>query len=147
MIEKTYKGQGIKKNFNSDKNRITNLGKILRSTSLDEIPELLNVIKGDMSIVGPRPLLMEYIPLYSKEQFRRMEMKPGITGWAQVNGRNAISWEQKFKYDIWYVDNHNIWLDVKIIFLTIWLVLRRHGISAKGEATMNMFKGSGKLKK
>jgi lipopolysaccharide/colanic/teichoic acid biosynthesis glycosyltransferase len=111
---------------------------------LDELPELWNVVRGEMSIVGPRPLLMEYLPLYSKEQRRRHEVRPGITGWAQVNGRNAISWEEKFELDVWYVDNRNVWLDLKIIFLTFLKVLRREGISASGEATMSKFRGSSK---
>lgn len=125
-----------------DSERITNLGRFLRSSSLDELPELWNVIKGDMSLVGPRPLLMEYLPLYSPEQARRHEVRPGVTGWAQVNGRNAISWEEKFKLDVWYVDNRTLWLDFKIIWLTIRKVLKRDGISAAGEATMPKFTGN-----
>lgn len=125
-----------------DAQRLTNFGKLLRSTSLDELPSLWNVLKGDMSIVGPRPLLMEYVPLYSVEQARRHEVRPGITGWAQVNGRNAISWEEKFKLDVWYVENQSFWLDIKIILLTIKKVLLRDGISADGEATMPKFTGS-----
>ena len=120
--------------------RLTSFGRFLRSTSLDELPELWNVIKGDMSLVGPRPLLMEYMPLYSSEQARRHEVRPGITGWAQVNGRNAISWEDKFMLDLWYVDNHRLWLDIKILWLTVRKVLVRDGISAPGDATMPMFK-------
>src|SRR5690606_32817678 len=120
------------------------LGRFLRSTSLDELPELWNVIKGEMSLVGPRPLLMEYLPLYSPRQARRHEVRPGITGWAQVNGRNAISWEEKFELDVWYVDNRSIRLDFRILFLTIRRVLCRDGISAAGEATMSKFTGSGK---
>lgn len=126
----------------SDSIRLTRFGKFLRSTSLDELPELWNVVKGEMSLVGPRPLLMEYIPLYSAEQFRRHEVWPGVTGWAQINGRNAISWEDKFKLDIWYVDNQSLWLDIKIIWLTLKKVIVRDGISAHGEATMPRFKGS-----
>ena len=126
-----------------DAQRMTPFGAFLRSTSLDELPELWNVLKGDMSLVGPRPLLMEYLPLYSPEQFRRHEVRPGITGWAQVNGRNAISWEEKFKLDVWYVDNRSFWLDLKIIYLTVKKVLVRDGISAEGEATMSKFTGSG----
>lgn len=125
-----------------DEVRLTPFGKLLRGTSLDELPELWNVLKGDMSLVGPRPLLMEYLPLYSSEQRRRHDVKPGITGWAQVNGRNAISWEEKFKLDIWYVDNQSFWLDVKIIFLTVKKVLLRDGISAQGHVTIERFKGS-----
>ena len=125
-----------------DDQRLTRFGHILRSTSLDELPGLLNVIKGDMSLVGPRPLLMEYLPLYSAEQARRHQVRPGITGWAQVNGRNAISWEEKFKLDVWYVDNRSLWLDIKILFLTVRKVFVREGISAAGEATMSKFTGS-----
>jgi lipopolysaccharide/colanic/teichoic acid biosynthesis glycosyltransferase len=121
------------------------LGRLLRSTSLDELPELFNVLKGEMSLVGPRPLLMEYLERYTPEQARRHEVKPGITGWAQVNGRNALSWEEKFELDVWYVDNRSLWLDLKIILLTIWKVLKREGISASGHATMPEFKGSGKI--
>ncbi|WP_269500243.1 sugar transferase [Castellaniella sp. S9] len=124
-----------------DAERMTSLGRVLRATSLDELPELWNVLKGDMSLVGPRPLLMEYLPLYSPEQARRHEVRPGITGWAQVNGRNAISWEEKFALDVWYVDNHNLWLDMKILYMTLRKVLVRDGISAEGEATMPKFKG------
>ncbi len=127
-----------------DEQRMTKLGAFLRSTSLDELPSLWNVLKGDMSLVGPRPLLPEYLPLYSKEQARRHEVKPGITGWAQVNGRNAISWEEKFKMDVWYVDNQSFWLDMKILFLTIKKVLVRDGISADGHVTIEPFKGSEK---
>ncbi|MEQ3621946.1 MAG: sugar transferase [Marinobacter sp.] len=125
-----------------DADRMTPFGQFLRSTSLDELPELWNVLKGDMSLVGPRPLLMEYIPLYSKEQYRRHEARPGVTGWAQVNGRNAISWEDKFKLDVWYVDNRSFWLDLKILFLTVKKVLVRDGISGGGEATMSKFTGN-----
>ena len=126
-----------------DDQRLTLLGSFLRSTSLDELPELWNVLKGDMSLVGPRPLLMEYLPLYSPEQARRHEVRPGVTGWAQVNGRNALSWDEKFKLDVWYVDNQSLWLDIKILFLTVKKVLVREGISADGEATMSKFKGPG----
>ena len=125
-----------------DSERMTPFGSFLRSSSLDELPELWNVIKGDMSLVGPRPLLMEYLPLYSPEQNRRHEVRPGVTGWAQVNGRNAISWEDKFKLDVWYVDNQSLWLDLKILFLTVKKVVVRDGISAEGEATMSKFTGS-----
>lgn len=122
--------------------RLTAFGRFLRSTSLDELPELWNVLKGEMSLVGPRPLLMEYLPRYTPEQARRHEARPGITGWAQVNGRNAISWEEKFKLDVWYVDNQSFWLDLKILFLTVKKVFVREGISAAGEATMPRFTGS-----
>jgi lipopolysaccharide/colanic/teichoic acid biosynthesis glycosyltransferase len=125
-----------------DELRLTTFGKWLRSTSLDELPELFNVLKGDMSLVGPRPLLMEYLPRYSPEQARRHEVKPGITGWAQVNGRNALRWEEKFRLDVWYVDHWNLWLDMKIVLLTIWKVLKREGISAEGCATMPVFTGN-----
>lgn len=124
--------------------RLMRFGRFLRSTSLDELPSLWSVVIGDLSLVGPRPLLMEYLPLYSKEQYRRHEVQPGITGWAQVNGRNAISWEQKFAYDVWYVDNQNFWFDLKILFLTLKKVFIREGISAQGEATMPKFSGSKK---
>ena len=122
--------------------RLTPFGRFLRATSLDELPELWNVLKGDMSLVGPRPLLMEYLPLYSPQQARRHEVRPGITGWAQVNGRNAIGWEDKFTLDVWYVDHRSLWLDVKILWLTVKKVLVREGISADGEATMGRFTGS-----
>ncbi|WP_341863269.1 sugar transferase [Gymnodinialimonas sp. 57CJ19] len=125
-----------------DAERITALGHKLRSSSLDELPELWNVLKGEMSLVGPRPLLMEYVPLYSPKQARRMEVRPGITGWAQVNGRNAISWEEKFELDVWYVDNRTLWLDLKIIWMTIGKVIKKDGISADGEATMTKFTGT-----
>ena len=124
-----------------DERRLTRLGRFLRASSLDELPELLNVLAGDMSVVGPRPLLVQYLPRYSPRQARRHEVKPGITGWAQVNGRNAIGWEQKFELDVWYVDNHSLWLDMKIIGLTILGLLRREGISAPGCATMPEFMG------
>lgn len=131
-------------NLLSDAERLTNFGKFLRSTSLDEIPEFFNVLKGEMSLIGPRPLLVRYLERYTKEQLRRHEVKPGISGWAQVNGRNAISWEDKFKYDIEYVDKLNFLLDLKIIFLTIKKVFKTEGISQKGNATMEEFEGSGK---
>ena len=127
--------------FLSDKVRLTEFGKFLRSTSLDELPGLWNVLKGDMSLVGPRPLLVEYLPLYSEKQSRRHEVRPGITGWAQVNGRNAISWDEKFDLDVWYVDNQSIWLDTKILWLTVKKVITRDGISSSNEATMPAFKG------
>ena len=125
-----------------DAERLTPLGRFLRASSIDELPELWNVLKGDMSLVGPRPLLMEYLPLYSPEQSRRHLMRPGITGWAQVNGRNTLSWEEKFKLDVWYVDNQNMLLDTKILLLTVRKVFVREGISAAGEATMRKFTGS-----
>ena len=121
--------------------RLTPFGHFLRSASLDELPELWNVLKGDMSLVGPRPLLMEYLPLYTPEQARRHEVRPGVTGWAQVNGRNAISWEEKFELDVWYVEHQSLWLDIKILWLTVKKVLVRDGISAAGEATMSKFTG------
>ncbi|GAA0772400.1 sugar transferase [Castellaniella ginsengisoli] len=124
-----------------DAERMTPFGRLLRSTSLDELPELWNVLKGDMSLVGPRPLLMEYLPLYTPDQARRHEVRPGITGWAQVNGRNALGWEDKFRLDVWYVDNQSLWLDLKILYLTVKKVLVRDGISAEGEATMSKFTG------
>lgn len=125
-----------------DEVRLTRFGKWLRHTSLDELPELLNVLKGEVSLVGPRPLLLEYLPRYNAQQARRHEVKPGITGWAQVNGRNALSWEERFRLDVWYVDNWNLWLDVKILLLTLWKVLKREGISAEGSATMPVFMGT-----
>jgi lipopolysaccharide/colanic/teichoic acid biosynthesis glycosyltransferase len=126
-----------------DSERLTPFGKLLRSSSLDELPSLWNVLNGDMALVGPRPLLPEYLPLYSKTQARRHEVSPGITGWAQVNGRNAISWEEKFAFDVWYVENRSFWLDIRILFLTIKKVLVRHGISADNDDTMPRFTGSG----
>jgi len=125
-----------------DEQRLINFGRFLRSTSLDELPSLWNVLKGDMSLVGPRPLLVEYLPLYTPEQARRHEVKPGITGWAQVNGRNDISWEDKFRLDVWYVDNQSFWLDMKILLLTVKKVLVRDGISAEGHVTIEPFKGT-----
>ena len=127
-----------------DAERLTKFGRFLRSTSLDELPELLNVLKGDMSLVGPRPLLMEYVELYSEDQTRRHDVLPGITGWAQINGRNQIGWDDKFLLDVWYVENQSIWLDIKIIFLTLKKVILREGISAEGEATMSKFTGTKK---
>jgi len=125
-----------------DKDRITPFGRFLRASSLDELPELINVARGEMSLVGPRPLLMEYLPLYRPEQARRHEVRPGITGWAQVNGRNRLSWEEKFELDVWYVDNRSFWLDLRIILLTIMKVLKRDGISHPGESTMPKFTGN-----
>ena len=125
-----------------DAERMTPFGSFLRASSLDELPELWNVLKGDMSLVGPRPLLMEYLPLYSAEQYRRHDVRPGVTGWAQINGRNALSWEDKFRLDVWYVDNRSLWLDVKILFLTVKKVVKKDGISADGEVTMSKFTGN-----
>ena len=125
-----------------DSERLTDFGKALRNSSLDELPELWNVVKGEMSLVGPRPLLMEYMPLYSKAQLRRHDVRPGITGYAQVNGRNAIGWDKKFELDTWYVDNQSLWLDIKILFKTVKKVVVKDGISADGEATMSKFTGS-----
>lgn len=124
-----------------DAERLTDFGRWLRATSLDELPELWNVLKGQMSLVGPRPLLMEYLPLYTPEQARRHEVRPGITGWAQINGRNAVGWDQKFGLDVWYVDRHTLWLDVKILALTLRRIVQRDGISAPGSATMEKFQG------
>ena len=124
-----------------DQERITKLGAFIRKWSLDELPQLFNIIKGDMSLVGPRPLLIEYLPLYNTDQARRHNVKPGITGWAQVNGRNALNWNERFKLDLWYVDHHGFNLDMKIIFLTIWKILKREGINQPGQATMKEFKG------
>ncbi len=134
-------GRDINGELLPDAQRLTQFGRFLRASSLDELPELWNVLKGEMSLVGPRPLLMEYLPLYSAEQSRRHEVRPGITGWAQVNGRNAISWQEKFALDIWYVDNRSLWLDLRILWLTVRKVLIRDGISAAGEATMARFEG------
>ena len=124
-----------------DSHRMTGLGSFLRRFSLDELPQLLNVIRGELSLVGPRPLLMEYLPLYSAEQFRRHDVRPGITGWAQVNGRNAVSWEERFKLDVWYVDHQSFWFDLKILWLTLLKVLRSEGISQEGNVTMEKFTG------
>ena len=132
----------LKGNLLPDRQRLTMFGRFLRSSSLDEIPELLNVIRGDMSIVGPRPLLMQYLPLYNRTQMRRHEVKPGITGWAQVNGRNELCWQKRFEMDVWYVDNFNMMIDLKIIMLTILQVLKRQGVSQKGEATVKFFEGN-----
>jgi len=125
-----------------DEKRLVGIGKFIRSTSLDELPQLFNVLKGDMSFVGPRPLLVEYLPLYNERQKKRHLVKPGITGWAQVNGRNAISWEEKFEYDVWYVEHHSFWLDMKILWLTFLKVIKRSGISSDTSVTMEKFKGS-----
>lgn len=125
-----------------DNQRMTRLGTLLRATSLDELPELINVLRGDMSLVGPRPLLMKYLPLYTEEQNRRHDVRPGITGWAQVNGRNAIGWDERFALDVWYVENRTFWLDIRILWLTVLKVLKRDGVSAAGHVTMPEFKGS-----
>lgn len=125
-----------------DAERLTRVGRFLRSTSLDELPELLNVLKGEMSLVGPRPLLVRYLPRYTPEQMRRHEVRPGLTGWAQINGRNAITWEEKFAYDVWYVEHQSFQLDLKILCRTVWRVLTRQGVAAHGEATMGEFWGS-----
>ncbi|MCX0371588.1 sugar transferase [Clostridium perfringens] len=146
-VFKMYKFRTMKdgKNKNGellpDNERLTKFGEKLRSTSLDELPELINILKGDMSLIGPRPLLVEYIPLYNNEQIKRHNVLPGLTGWAQVNGRNAISWSEKFKLDVWYVENWNLILDIKIFFLTIYKVFKRDGISEEGEVTMTKFNG------
>jgi lipopolysaccharide/colanic/teichoic acid biosynthesis glycosyltransferase len=128
--------------LSTDAVRLTSLGRFLRSTSLDELPSLWNVLRGDMSLVGPRPLLPEYLPLYTRHQMRRHEVKPGITGWAQVNGRNAISWEEKFELDVWYVDHRSFWLDLKILWMTVWQVIARRDIAANGHVTMPPFRGA-----
>ena len=144
MIKFRTMKNGVDKNGNPlpDAERMTDFGRLLRSTSLDELPELWNVLKGDMSLVGPRPLLMQYLPLYSREQNRRHEVKPGVTGWAQVNGRNSLSWDDKFKLDTWYVDNRSLLLDVKILFLTVKKVIARDGISQVNNVTMEPFTGT-----
>ena len=126
----------------SDSERLTRFGALVRSMSLDELPELWNVIRGDMSLVGPRPLLMEYLPLYTPQQARRHSVRPGVTGWAQVNGRNGLSWEERFRLDVWYVENHSIWLDLRILAVTVGKVLKREGIAHASEATMPKFTGS-----
>jgi len=129
-------------NLLPDEQRLTRLGCFLRRTSLDELPELINVLKGEMRLVGPRPLLMQYLDRYTPEQARRHEVKPGITGWAQINGRNALTWEEKFKLDVWYVDHRSFWLDAKILLLTVWKILQREGINQPGHATMPEFMGT-----
>ena len=131
---------GIDGQLLSDAERLTFLGKLIRKTSLDELPQLINVIKGDMSLVGPRPLLVEYLPLYNTTQARRHDVKPGVTGWAQINGRNAISWQEKFQLDVWYVDNLSFWIDIKILFKTLWNVLLGKGVSQQGHVTIGKFK-------
>lgn len=146
MIKFRTMKDAVDKDGNSlpDSERLTPFGKMLRATSLDEMPELWNVLKGEMSLVGPRPLLMEYLPLYNERQTKRHDVRPGVTGYAQVNGRNAISWEQKFEYDVWYVENQSFWLDIKILFKTIKKVFFKEDINAEGEATMSKFTGSDK---
>lgn len=134
--------RGVDGELLPDAQRLTSFGRFLRATSFDELPELWNVLRGEMSLVGPRPLLMEYLPLYTLEQARRHEVRPGITGWAQVNGRNALSWEERFKLDVWYVDHRSLWLDLRILWLTMRKVIVREGISAQGEATMPRFMGN-----
>ncbi|PCJ67883.1 MAG: lipid carrier--UDP-N-acetylgalactosaminyltransferase [Bacteroidetes bacterium] len=129
-------------NLLSDSERLTTIGLFVRKLSLDEMPQLLNVIRGDMSLIGPRPLLMEYLPLYSEEQKCRHDIRPGITGWAQVNGRNSLEWKKKFEYDIWYVQNYTVWVDIKILFMTVFKVLRAEGISSESSVTMEKFKGN-----
>ena len=141
-----FRTMTLKKDANGqllpDAERLTSFGQFMRSTSFDELPELWNVLNGDMSIVGPRPLLTEYLPLYSEDQMRRHDVRPGITGWTQVNGRNALTWEEKFKLDIWYIEHQSFWLDMKILLMTVKKVLLREGISAKGDATMPVFTGN-----
>ena len=134
--------RGLDGNLLPDERRLTKVGKFVRSTSIDELPQLINVVKGDMALIGPRPLLVEYLPLYSDEQARRHDVRPGISGWAQCHGRNAISWEEKFKYDVWYVDHMSLVTDLKVIGITILKVLKRADISEKGHATMEPFKGN-----
>ncbi len=129
-----------------DAQRITRLGRLLRSTSLDELPQILNVLRGDMSLLGPRPLLVQYLDLYTPEQARRHDVKPGLTGWAQVNGRNSLSWEEKFELDVWYVDHSSLWVDAWIMLYTVWQVIRRKGVSHAGEATMPEFTGTGRAR-
>ena len=129
-------------NLLSDNERVTKFGGFLRSFSLDELPELINILKGDMSLVGPRPLLVQYLGLYNDEQIRRHEVLPGLTGWAQINGRNSITWSEKFKLDVWYVDNWSLWLDIKIFFLTFWKVIKREGINQSESVTMEYFNGT-----
>ncbi len=124
-----------------DAQRLTSFGRWLRSTSIDELPGLLNILRGEMSFIGPRPLLMQYLPLYSPVQARRHDVKPGFSGWAQIKGRNALSWEEKFRLDVWYVDHQSFWLDLRIFMITVWKVMRREGISAAGDATMPLFRG------
>ncbi|MCA2002806.1 MAG: sugar transferase [Chloroflexi bacterium] len=137
-----YKFRTMKEGNAADAERLTRFGRILRSLSLDELPELFNILRGEMSFVGPRPLLMEYLPLYSPEQARRHDMVPGLTGWAQVNGRNALDWTSRFKLDVWYVDHWSFWLDIKIILMSVWKTLSREGVAQQGQATVEYFKGN-----
>lgn len=134
-------------NLLTDGERLTELGKRIRSSSIDELPQLWNVLKGDISLVGPRPLLLDYVSLYNKEQKQRLDVPQGVTGWAQINGRNSLTWEQKFANDVWYVDNWSLWLDIKILFITVLKVLKHEGISAEGETTMPRFEGNSNIKK
>ena len=144
MIKFRSMKDAFDKNGNAlpDEERMTKLGKILRSLSLDELPELINILKGDMSLIGPRPLLVQYLPLYNERQIKRHEVTPGLTGWAQVNGRNSLRWSEKFELDVWYVENWSLWLDVKIFFMTFYKVFKREGISQEGQATMEFFNGT-----
>lgn len=144
MIKFRSMKDAFDKNGNAlpDEERMTKLGKVLRSLSLDELPELINILKGDMSLIGPRPLLVQYLPLYNERQIKRHDVTPGITGWAQVNGRNSLSWSEKFELDVWYVENWSLWLDVKIFFMTFYKVFKREGISQEGQATMEFFNGT-----
>lgn len=143
MIKFRSMKDAFDKNGNSlpDEERMTKLGKVLRSLSLDELPELINILKGDMSLIGPRPLLVQYLPLYDERQIKRHDVTPGLTGWAQVNGRNSLSWSEKFELDVWYVENWSLWLDIKILFMTFYKVFKREGISQEGQATMEFFNG------
>ena len=138
---KTMDERGADGELLPDEQRLTKVGRFVRSTSIDELPQLINVLKGDMALIGPRPLLVQYLPLYNKEQARRHEVRPGITGWAQSNGRNAICWSEKFKYDVWYVDHVSFWTDLKVVYMTIVMVLKREGINEDGRATMDAFNG------
>lgn len=144
MIKFRSMKDAFDKNGNAlpDEERMTKLGKVLRSLSLDELPELINILKGDMSLIGPRPLLVQYLPLYNERQIKRHDVTPGLTGWAQVNGRNSLSWSEKFELDVWYVENWSLWLDVKIFFMTFYKVFKREGISQEGQATMEFFNGT-----
>lgn len=143
MIKFRSMKDAFDKNGNSlpDEERMTKLGKVLRSLSLDELPELINILKGDMSLIGPRPLLVQYLPLYDERQIKRHDVTPGLTGWAQVNGRNSLSWSEKFELDVWYVENWSLWLDIKIFFMTFYKVFKREGISQEGQATIEFFNG------
>lgn len=144
MIKFRSMKDAFDKNGNAlpDEERMTKLGKVLRSLSLDELPELINILKGDMSLIGPRPLLVQYLPLYNERQIKRHNVTPGLTGWAQINGRNSLSWSEKFELDVWYVENWSLWVDVKIFFMTFYKVFKREGISQEGQATMEFFNGT-----